>query len=124
MELFQNTICYTSRQQRSSRIMAHTVFVLKTGRVQDLCSTSSQVTLSSFTFIYKREEFSLRGAAEKQLYALAPVSSSDQETPTPKTKRCSHLDHLAGQGAWIPAPISRQGAIHVCHYSGMGRQME
>lgn len=64
--------------------MARTVFVLKTGRVQDLCSTSSQVTLSSFTFIYKREEFSLRGAAEKQLYALASVSSSDQETPTPE----------------------------------------
>lgn len=45
--------------------MAHTVFVLKKRRAQDLCSTSSQVTLSSFGFIYKGKDFSLRGDAEK-----------------------------------------------------------
>lgn len=71
----------------AGRILAHTVFVLKTRRVQDLCSTSSQVTLSSFGFIYKRNAFSLRGAAEKQLYAPAPESSSDEETPTPEASR-------------------------------------
>lgn len=48
------------------------VFVLKMRRLQDLSSTSSQVTLSSFGFIYKRKVFT-REAAEKQLYALAPV---------------------------------------------------
>lgn len=69
------------------RITAHTVFVLKMRRVQDLCSTSSQVTLSSFGFIYKRNKFSLRGAAEKQLNAPAPVSSSHQESPTPEASR-------------------------------------
>lgn len=65
-------------------------------RVQDLCSTSSQVTLSSFGFIYKRNEFSLRGAAEKQqLYAPAPVSSSDEETPPPEASR-----DAATRSAW------------------------
>lgn len=71
----------------AGRILAHTVFVLKMRRVQDLCSTSSQVTLSSFGFIYKRNAFSLRGAAGKQLYAPAPESSSDEETPTPEASR-------------------------------------
>lgn len=60
-----------------------------------MCSTSSQVTLSSFGFIYKRNEFSLRGAAEKQLYAPAPVSSSDEDTPPPEASR-----DAATRSAW------------------------
>lgn len=105
----------------AGRITARMVFVLKMRRVQDLCSTSSQVTLSSLGFIYKRNEFSLRGAAENQLYA--PVSSSDQETPTPEAGR-----DAATWSAWqdgdiqVPAPASRQGTVHVCRHPGTGKE--
>lgn len=87
-----------------------------TGFVLDRLHLAHSISLK------KGKELSLRGDTEEQLYAPPPVSSLDQETPAPEAIR-----DAVSWSAWqdgdapVPAPVSRQGTIHVCHHSGMGK---
>lgn len=66
---------------------------------------------------------SLRGDTEKQLYAPAPASSLDQEAPAPEAIRDAATWNTWQDGDTpVPAPVSRQGIIHVCHNEGMGKR--